>query len=175
MTLGPAPMPVCCGANQSWMKGNEQANQSERAKWNFLLEKNLVCTHKRYRGDLFECLSVCLSAHLSIYVLENVEYLFNRWVICTKFMVFLVCLRQLLHYCTPTQSPPARTGLEPGLFLRVYLLRGLWCYHVVSYHFKKHLTRQSKLWERIFEFGPRSSLMGYKRLQAGSWDLANCS
>ena len=41
---------------------------------------------------------------------------------------------------TSAQSP---SSLHPVIFPVVYLLCGHWCYRVVSYHFGKHLMRQT--------------------------------
>ena len=51
-------------------------------------------------------------------------------------------------------------GLYTVFFPGVNLLCGHGCYGVVSYHFGKHLTRQTIMWD-IFDFGPISSLTGY--------------
>ena len=51
-------------------------------------------------------------------------------------------------------------GLHPGLFIEIYLLHGFWCCLVMSYHFGKHLKRQTKLCEQIIDLGPSSRVAG---------------
>ena len=36
-------------------------------------------------------------------------------------------------------------SLLPSLFPEINLLHGFWCYRIMSYHYSKHLTRQTKL------------------------------
>ena len=62
---------------------------------------------------------------------------------------------------TIAQSQMGGLGWDTGLLGEVNLLCGHWCYLDESYHFRKHLTSQAKMWEQIFLFGPRPALAGY--------------
>ena len=46
-------------------------------------------------------------------------------------------------------------GQVPVLFTGVHLLHGHWSHWVMSYHFRKHLTSRTKMWEQIFYAWPQ--------------------
>ena len=62
-----------------------------------------------------------------------------------NFQVLLGCFQVtfgwVVHLASFFEVAP---GLHPGLFTEIYLLRGFWRYQVMSYHFGKHLMRQTK-------------------------------
>ena len=75
----------------------------------------------------------------------------------------------LVHLPGPYRVAP---GLHPGLFPENYLLGGFWRYLVMTYHFGKHLMRQTKLW--IFDLGSRTRVAGVTGgLEGGNffWEL----
>ena len=102
----------------------------------------------------------------------------NFWMDGQNWMKFSGVIRLLLkniwvgstHLLSPYEVAP---GLHPGLFPEIYLLCGFWCYLVMSYYFGKHLMRQTKSWEWIFDLGPRS-VAGVKGRPGGGnlfWEL----
>ena len=71
--------------------------------------------------------------------------------------------RWVVHLPSPYRIVP---GLHPGLFPEIFLLHGFWRYWVMSCHFEKHLMRQTKLWEQIFDLGARSRVADG---EGGTW------
>ena len=52
-------------------------------------------------------------------------------------------------------------GLHQALIPGVYLLHGHWCYRVMSYHFGKHFTSQTIMWEQNILWWAKTKLAGH--------------
>ena len=108
------------------------------------------------------CPSLCLSVHL--WPLQS-EITFDPIVrLWSNFQGQLNSLQvifgQVVWIPQPSGSGP---GPEKGLFLQIFLLPGFWGRGVVSYLFGNGRTRQTKCWERNFDFWPTAQENGAER------------
>ena len=106
------------------------------------------------RGVICWCLPICVSVCLCFG---------KSWIPFDQMDQFGRNFQGLFGWCPVAigwvvpipSSYPVGLGLHPVLSPVVYLLCGCLCYWGMTYNFRKHFTRQTNKWERIFIFCPR--------------------
>ena len=104
------------------------------------------------------CVSVCLSLRKSAVTFEPLDGS------AQNFQGLLISSQLIFGRVTRTPGP-AGSGPDPekAHFRQIYLLRGFWGRGVVSHLFGIRTTRQTKRWERNFDFWPTAGENGAGR------------
>ena len=117
-----------------------------------------------YRGDSFlsVCLCVCVSVRLS---LRKSAVTFEPLDGSARNFQGPLNSSQLIFGRVTRTPGPAGSGPDPEKagFRQIYLLRGFWGRGVVSHLFGIGTTRQTKRWERNFDFWPTAGENGAGR------------
>ena len=117
-----------------------------------------------YRGDsvLSVCLCVCASVHLS---LQKSAVTFEPLDGSAQNFQGPLNSSQLIFGRVTRTPRSAGSGPDPekARFRQIYLLQGFWGRGVVSHLFGIGTTRQTKRWERNFDFWPTAGENGAGR------------